>query len=270
MQQWRWAGSPEMPYITIPHWQESGVIIAFSSRQGGGSLPPYASLNLGLHVGDEEEKVLENRQRFLESLGLKLDNLICCQQVHGQRVLRVDESLAGSGARDYESSLPGLDAMLGNSPGVVLGSFYADCIPLLFFDPEKQVIAMAHSGWKGTMGKIASASIKEMLKLGSLPRDIEVFLGPGIGPCCFEIQPDLAFQVKEAYPHCQSLLYQNSSGYYWDLRASIKHDLRESGILDAHLIDLPLCTACNRQLFFSYRGEKGVTGRMGAFIALKD
>ncbi|HBK53800.1 peptidoglycan editing factor PgeF [Syntrophomonas wolfei] len=270
MPHWQWADDSEIPYITIPHWREAGVKIAFSSRWGGSSSPPFASLNLGLHVGDEREKVLDNRSRFLASLGQKLENLVCCQQVHGQRVLRVDKSLAGSGAWDYESALPGFDAMVGHSPGIILGSFYADCIPLFFFDPKKRVVAMAHSGWKGTMGKIAAESVKEMLKLGCLPRDIEVFLGPGIGPCCFQIQPELVLRVKTAFHHHQAILRENAHGYYWDLRESIKQSLQESGIQEAHIIDSHLCTACNCHLFFSYRAEKGRTGRMGAFIGLED
>lgn len=269
MQGWKWQEDSEIPYITIPHWREAGVNIAFTSRRGGCSLSPFASLNLGLHVGDEKETVWDNRCRFLASLGLEPDKLVCCQQVHGSRVLLVDDSRAGSGAWDYASAIPAVDAMVADSPGLVLGSFYADCIPLFYFDPKKRVIAIAHSGWKGTISGIAAACLHEMFKLGCRPQDIEVFLGPGIGPCCFQIQPDLALQVKEAFPYHQSILSRDSHGYYWDLRENIKHTLREYAIEETHIIDSQLCTACNTRLFFSHRAEKGRTGRMGAFIALE-
>lgn len=259
-------------YITIPSWLERGVDVAVSTRTGGVSEVPFKSLNLGLHVGDQPDAVLENRRRLMSVFDQDLQSMICCQQIHGNQVIRVDESFRGRGAFDYTDSIAGYDGMITNQSGLYLVTYYADCLPVLFFDPIKRAIGMAHSGWKGTMGKIVVNTIKAMQReFGSSAGDMEVFMGPAIGKCCFEIQPDLANKVKIEFNRLNNIIFigKNDDIYTWDLQNTNRQLLIENGINPVNITICDICTASNIDRFFSYRRERGQTGRMAALLGLK-
>ncbi|MGI5920706.1 MAG: peptidoglycan editing factor PgeF [Syntrophomonadaceae bacterium] len=263
----------EIKYITIPEWLNRGVDIAFSTRRGGVSRTPFNSLNLGLHVGDQEEAVLQNRRLLLSIFGQKLSQMVCIEQVHGNKVIRIQQAHKGRGAFKYLDAIPGYDSMITNEPGIYLTSFYADCLPVCFFDPVKLVIGMAHSGWKGTMGRIVISTVEAMQReYGCLPEDMEVFMGPAIGRCCFEIQSDLAHKVMEEFNSLNDIIFRsnNDDKYRWDLRTTNRQLLTSWGINPAKILDCDICTACNTDKFFSYRREQGQTGRMGVLLALRD
>jgi hypothetical protein len=270
MKKWKWKKYKDINYIGVDDWHKAGINMAFSSRAEGVSGGPYSSLNLGLHVGDQRESVLDNRCRCMEVFGTKLDSMVSCQQVHGNRVAVVFGEDAACGARDLESALEGYDAMISNTPGVVLATFYADCLPIIFCDPQKRVVGVAHSGWKGTMGKIGINAICEMGKhFSSEPSDIEVFIGPGIGECCFEVQEDLAFKVNRHFAQIDGIINFRENKYFWDLRLTNIKMLISCGIQPTNIINCDLCTSCLKDLFYSYRRDNGITGRMGAFIGLR-
>lgn len=271
MNNWTQKISMGIKYITVPSWLERGADVAISTRLGGVSEAPFQSLNLGLHVGDQAEAVLENRRRFISVFNQDLNSLVCCQQIHGNKVIRVDHSFKGRGALSYDDSIPGYDGMITDCPGVYLATFYADCLPVCFFDPQKQAIGMAHSGWKGTMGKIVLNTIKAMQReFASSPCDIEVFMGPAIGRCCFEIQSDLAQKVKNEFNRFDDIIYKRENDIYtWDLQNTNRQLLVESGISPSHITACDICTASNIDSFFSYRRESGQTGRMGALLGLR-
>lgn len=244
--------------------------MAFFSRKSGSSGDPYSSLNMGLHVGDQWEKVLENRCRCLDLFGRQLDSMVSCQQVHGNRVAVVSEEHAACGARDLESALENYDAMITDTPGLVLATFYADCLPILFFDPQKSVVGTAHSGWKGTMGEIGVKTICEMKNNFSCKiSDIEVFIGPGIGECCFEVQEDLVSKVNRHFAQFDGIINVKENKFFWDLRSTNLEMLMRCGIQPENIINCDLCTSCLKDLFYSYRRDNGITGRMGAFIGLR-
>jgi len=269
LNKWLWQKKQEIPYITIPHWVEQGIYMAFSGRQGGESLAPYDSLNMGLHVGDRPAAVLSNRRAFLQIWGLGLEQVVCCQQVHGNGVARIKTEQAGRGAKDHHNALPGLDAMVTDCPGIVLASFYADCIPVLIYDPQQRAVGMAHSGWKGTMDRVVLNTVQALGEyFGSVAGDLEVFIGPGIGPCCFQIQPDLSEKVTKAFPGFDGIMYRNRE-IFWDLRLTNRKILCQAGVDPKKIIDCELCTSCQKDSFFSYRREKGKTGRMMAVIGLQ-
>jgi YfiH family protein len=260
----------QITYIKMAAWEALGVDAVFSGRPGGGSLPPYHSLNLALHVGDESETVLINRARLLEILGTSTRQMVCCQQVHGTRVQRATRSDAGRGALEQSSAIPDCDALLTDSPGLFLAEFFADCFPLYFFDPVRRVVALAHAGWKGTMGRIAEKTLKEMNRcLACRYEDVKVFIGPGIGSCCFEIQPDLARRVAEEFPHHPQLLRRENGRTTWDLALTNSVILAGMGVKPENIQDCGLCTSCHPELFYSYRRDGGITGRMGAVIGLR-
>lgn len=259
-----------LEYITVPSWQDNGLQIVFTTRQGGTSGPPYQSLNLGLHVGDDPEKVLQNRRLFMQLFGLGLEEMVSCQQIHGNEVGIVTREDRGKGAYSDQTALAGWDGMITNQADLVLTTFYADCIPLFFFDPVKRVIAIAHSGWKGTYLMIAEKTVQAMVKnMGCSLPDIQVFIGPGIGACCYRVQPDLVQKVTSRFHDFSDIIYEDEQGYTWDLKATNEQLLMHIGIPGDNIITCPLCTACHPEHFFSYRREHGRTGRMGAAIALR-
>lgn len=264
-----WINKDGMRYLTLPHWAEQGVSIAFSSRLGGVSQSPYNTLNFGLHVGDRRDDVIENRRRYLEMFSFTPEDMICCEQVHGNSVVIVGEEEKGRGALDYYTSLSGYDAMVCRTPGIMLSTFYADCIPVYLFDPRQRVVAIAHSGWKGTMGRIATQTLRVMQREFSCsPDNTEVFIGPGIGGCCFQIGEDLVKQVKEEFTGLNGILNYELNECTWDLQLTNRLILQEDGVRPENIIDCGLCTACNPEVFFSYRREQGKTGRMAAVIGL--
>lgn len=269
MSSFEWINKDDIRYITLPHWTRQGVSMAFSARLGGVSQFPYNTLNLALHVGDKTGDVTENRRRYLELFSFTPENMVCCEQVHGNSVAVVGEEEQGRGALDYKTSLPGYDAMVCRTPGIILSTFYADCVPIYLFNPVQRVVAIAHSGWKGTMGRIAVQTLRVMQReFGCSPDNTEVFVGPGIGGCCFQIGQDLVKQVKEEFPGLNGILKYESDEYTWDLQLTNRLMLQETGVRSENITVCELCTACNTETFFSYRREQGKTGRMAAVIGL--
>ncbi|MEQ8173737.1 MAG: peptidoglycan editing factor PgeF [Syntrophomonadaceae bacterium] len=270
MSSWTSEIEDQIAYIKIADWEAMGVDAVFSCRAGGDSLPHYNTLNLALHVGDEPETVLMNRSRLMQVLGASTRQMVCCQQVHGTRVQRATRSDAGCGALDMASAIPDCDALLTNNPGLYLTEFFADCFPLYFFDPVRRVVALAHAGWKGTIGRIAEKTLLEMNRCFACRyEDIRVFIGPGIGPCCFEIGPDLAGRVVAEFPDQPRLLRSEAGRTTWDLAFANTVILVGMGVKPENIQNCGLCTSCHPELFYSYRRDDGITGRMGAVIGLR-
>ena len=256
-------------YYTIEKWRQAGADIAFSTRTGGSGTGAFNSANMGLHVDDEQERVISNREKFLSNFHLELGQAVCCRQVHGDRILRVDKQHQGRGAYVYDTSLPDCDGLVTNQPGVALLTFYADCVPVYLFDPGKRAIGMVHSGWKGTMQRIPEKAITVMQKeYGSQPVDLWAAIGPGIGECCFEISPALADEVKINFPDYEDIINFESGRCCWNLPSTIRQMLVQTGLNPDNISICSLCTACNPDLFFSYRRDQGMTGRMGALLNL--
>jgi len=257
--------------ITVDSWNAQGIVAAFSTRRGGISARPFDTLNLGLHVGDAQDVVLSNRESYVNIFALHLDMLVCCEQVHGSEVIRVSQADRGRGARMHSQALPGADAMISDTPGLFMMALYADCIPVYFFDPRKRAVGLAHSGWKGTMAQIAVNTIRAMHdEFGSMPEDMNLFIGPGIGSCCFAIQADLAERVRRDFRHLSDILYTDGDGgCKWDLKETNRQLLVNCGVKAENITVCDLCTACNPQLFYSYRRDKGRTGRMGALLGIR-
>ncbi|MGI5913032.1 MAG: peptidoglycan editing factor PgeF [Syntrophomonadaceae bacterium] len=269
MYRFTWEKRSGIKYITIPEWKSNGVSIGFSSRWGGVSHEPYNTLNLALHVDDLYNDVMENRKRYLNLFSLNLNNMVCCEQVHGNSVVIVNKDYLGCGAWDLSNVLAGFDAMVCAEPGIGLTTFYADCIPLFFFDPVQRVVAIAHSGWKGTLAGIAGATLKAMQSsFNSYLDNVQVFIGPGIGACCYNIGEELAQMVIRKFPQNKEIIQWNKTRCTWDLKLTNKLILQKNGVNLDKILDCGICTACEADTFFSYRHDKGKTGRMGALIAL--
>lgn len=245
------------------------VIHGFTTRLGGVSEGAYKSLNMGLHVGDDRTAVLENRRLALGALGLDYKAAVAGEQVHGVEIAKVTKGDISKGAEDTATALKGIDALVTDEAGVILTSYYADCVPVFLIDPEHRAVALVHSGWKGTIDKISSQTITYMEKTyGSRPESILAGIGPHIGPCCYEIDVQLAARFEQVFKHDDKLIIKGSGRYYLDLSRAVTIQLLDSGCISDHIYDAALCTSCDTGLFFSHRAECGRTGRSASIICI--
>lgn len=242
-----------------------------STRTGGFSKYPYYSLNLGLHVGDDPENVLKNRRRLATTIGIPLSHFTIARQIHSGNVTIIPEESKGKGCTHHREAINETDAMVTNVPDICLTILVADCVPMLFYDPVKKAIGVCHAGWKGTLKSVALNTVKTMEKaFGSSPRDIMVGIGPSIGPCCYKVGPEVISQVENVFQTKKGYIIneaKDGKGYF-DLWKANLEQLLHVGI-DRKNIEMAMrCTSHNPDLFFSYRHQKGDTGRFAAGIML--
>ena len=242
-----------------------------STRSGGLSPTPYESLNLGFHVGDTPETVLQNRKRLAANIGIPLSDFTISKQVHSGTVTIITEEMRGYGTADLDTAVEATDAMITNVPRLCLTVLAADCVLVLFYDPHKKVIAAVHAGWRGTV-KLAAQKTAETLKqeFDCNPTDILVGIGPSIGPCHYEVGPDVISQVKDTFGSTDGYISAETSDGkgYFNLWEANKRQVIEAGIPAQNIEVAQICTYCNVHLFFSERHQKGRTGRFGAGIML--
>jgi YfiH family protein len=234
----------------VPDWPAPASVRAFfTTREGGVSAAPYASLNLGTHVGDSAEAVAENRRRVGQGLPATPAWLT---QVHGVRV--VDAAHPAT----HEA-----DAAFAQTPGVVCVVMVADCLPVLFCDRTGSVVAAAHAGWRGLADGVLEATIAAM----NVPASgLLAWLGPAIGPTVFEVGPEVRERFVSEIPKAAAcFLPGKGDRLFADIFALARLKLQRAGIAEAAIHGGGVCTVSDSQRFFSYRRD-GTTGRMGAFI----
>lgn len=262
---WEWEARGDIKYLTIPEWSKWGIKAAFSTIIGGVSGSPFSSLNLGLHVGDNPNDVLQNRKIFLQSLGHSLDGCVVAEQVHGIKVHHATMMDKGRGMQELESAIPGCDGMV-TSDDIGLMCFYADCVPIFLICPEIDMIALAHAGWKGTANQILKEVLMKIKMAGGTPEGCFAAIGPCIGSCCYEVDDYVFSAFRENFNKVKDIFTSTAPGKYkLDLVKANWELLISEGILPEHILSSELCTACNPSLFYSYRRD-GLTGRMAAFI----
>jgi len=234
---------------------------AFSTRTDASG----AERNLGLHVGDATAAA-GARERFLAGLGLDLAELVVAGQVHGTRVAAVGPAERGAGAIDYSSAVPATDGLATGTPGLVLSVYYADCAPILLVDPAERAVAAVHAGWRGAVAGIAAQAVTVMRSaFAAEPRRMLAAIGPAIGPCCYEVGPDLAEQVP-ARARPMVIALQPGGAPHLDLPGLNAWCLREAGVPGGNISLAGECTGCRPDLYFSHRRGAGGTGRMMALI----
>ncbi len=233
-----------------------GLVAGQSTRHGGVSPAPYASLNLGLGTADAPDNVQENRLRFFTHIGFKPEQTASSHQVHGDRVLLA--SLPGR----YD----GHDALITQEKGLLITVSVADCTPILIYDPAREAIAAIHSGWKGTSLHIVDKTIQRMGKLfGTRGSDCYAYIGTCIDGCDYEVDADVALHFEDAYR-----IWDGHKGkYLLDLKAANHAQLLSAGLSPEHIEVSPFSTVTHNNDFFSHRAEKGLTGRMLAVIGMK-
>lgn len=266
---WEWCKGKILSYLTIPEWKAEGVEIAFSNRLHGVSTGRFDSLNMGLHVGDEPEAVLLNRQLWLDEFDAGWLDAVVGEQVHGVQVKWVGAKDRGSGIREMQTSLAGIDGMLTREK-IGLMAFFADCVPLFFHHPPTGIVAIAHAGWRGTIGHIGQKVLAMLSGLGVVANECRVAIGPGIGACCYEVDEFVAGQFKADFPDADFLVPGSEGRFRLDLQAANRHALLAAKVQAENIWMAELCTSCHPDLFFSHRGEGGSTGRMAGWIRRKD
>ena len=252
----------------LPAWGQVGVLGAFTARRGGVSPPPWDTLNLGLHVGDEPKRVRHNREIAGMALGLPAANWVSARQVHGSQVKLVGVEDKGRGALDDATVVGEYDALMTAAPGVPLAMYFADCVPLFFLDPLKPAIAVAHAGWRGTLAGVATTTLAAMGRaFGTDPTRVLVAIGPSIGPCCYEVGPEVVERVKEVFADPEPLVWRGNRCYL-DLWTANRLLLTGAGVPPENVVAAEVCTSCHPHEFFSHRASGGTTGRMAALLCI--
>lgn len=260
-------------YLQFPALLESEVCRhLFSTRIGGVSQGDLGSMNLSYTRGDKKENVDENFRRIASVLGCTMDDFVLTHQTHTTNVRVVTKEDKGKGIvkeRDYED----VDGLITNVPGIVLSTFYADCVPLYFVDPVNKAIGLSHSGWRGTVNKMGKVTVQKMMEeYGCKPENIIAAVGPSICVDCYEVSTDVAqeflFAFKDA-DNLEKIVYKKSEEKamldLWQANLAV---LLEAGLKREHISLPDICTSCNKEFLFSHRASNGKRGNLGAFLML--
>lgn len=258
-----------IPFQISPQLDSLGIKHGFTTRNGGVSTGAAASLNLGIRLEDKKDNILKNYELVLNALEVQPDRIAFSHQIHSNKVrVILEEDIRKN---PYDPAEFGVDGLVTNLPGVTLITYSADCNTIIFYDPVKKVIANVHSGWRGTVGKIAENAILAMTEsFGSTPSDIKVAIGPCISKCCFETSQDVRdefFKVfgDEAIP----LITDKHNGKYMiDIKGFNQLIVKNAGVLPEN-IDVSLdCTMCNQNKYWSHRAMGLNRGSLAALICL--
>lgn len=249
--------------VAIEAWDEHKIRHGFLGRRGGVSVGPYESLNFSYLAGDAPGAVLANWRR-LQACFPSGTEFVQVHQVHGNRVHRVDAHSRGVTAL--------ADGMVSAASGVMLGILTADCVPVLLFDEAARVVGALHAGWRGVIADIASAGIGAMTAIGARPAHIEAALGPAIGACCFEVDIGLARRFAAEIPGAtRHVRVAGGEKAFIDLKGLLRDQLTRAGVQSDAVADVPICTRCCAERFFSRRAAGGgATGLQLSFIGLRE
>lgn len=223
---------------------------------------PY-TFSLALHTGEEKKQIIKNREEIQKCFDLKVE-FIVANQTHSDHI-EIIKKRETKGWSTMKDAVENCDALITNLHGVVLTILTADCVPILMYDREHQVIAAVHAGWKGTRAKILSKTVQKMKEVfGTEPSNVKVGIAPSIGKCCYEVGEDVAkyfFDIEEGVARSQKK-------YMLDLPLINKKQLLELGVKEENIEMSHICTSCNVNHFFSYRKEKGCSGRFMSMIGI--
>lgn len=262
-------------YLTFPILEQTGLVRhLFSTREGGVSEGIYRSMNLSYTRGDEKAAVDENYRRIAEVLGCTVEDFVCSDQTHTTNLRVVTREDRGKGVL-YPKDYRDVDGLLTQEPGIVLATFYADCVPLYFVDTKRKAVALAHSGWRGTVARMGQCVIDRMGEcFGTRPEDLVAAIGPSICQTCYEVSEDVADAFAEEFrgegQRDRILRAKGQGKYLLDLWAANELVLKEAGIPGEQIQVTDVCTCHNSEYLFSHRASQGRRGNLGAFLGLMD
>ena len=250
-------------YYQFKSLLQQDLIHGVFTRHGGVSPDPWHSLNLGSTVGDAPDKVAENRQRLFSALDRPVRSVFDAWQVHSANVVVADRP------RNDRPHTKG-DIILTDDPGVTLLMRFADCVPILLYDPRRRAIGIAHAGWLGTVRRAAEFAVQAMVQtFQSNPADIQAGLGPSIGPDHYTVGVEVVEQIEASFGRGASRHLDRRNGKtYLDLWSANRALLQGQGVVQIEVAQI--CTACNINDWYSHRSQGGKTGRFGAAIAVSE
>lgn len=282
----------EMPYFTFAGIAQTGIVEHFfSTRMGGVSTGDTATLNFSYSRGDKKEHVDENFRRVAAHFGKNAEDIVCSQQTHTTNVRKVTSADKGKGVireQDYAD----VDGLITNESGIILATFFADCVPLFIVDRISHSIGLSHSGWRGTVGKMGKVTLECMAReYGTKAEDVQVAIAPSICQSCYEVSEDVVLAFEAAFPRNDDmareylmryqmeisardigncLFYKKENGkYQLNLWYANFRVFRDAGVPNERIEVTDVCTCCNPKLLFSHRASKGRRGNLGAFMMLK-
>ena len=262
-----------VPFLMFPVLEETGIVVhGFSTRLGGISEGIFSTMNVSFTRGDREEAVRENYRRLGRAIGFSCEDLVCSDQTHTTNLRVVTEEDRGKGftrPKDYRD----VDGLVTDVPGLVLATFYADCVPLYLVDPVRRCIGLSHAGWRGTVGKIGKKTVELMKEqYGSCPENLRAAIGPSICQDCYEVSEDAIEQFRGAFEErfWPELFYAKENGrYQLNLWRANELGFLEAGLRPEQIAVTDICTCCNPEFLFSHRASHGKRGNLGAFLMLK-
>jgi len=272
MEPFRYRDSTSIPYFCLDAWEREfpHLVVGFSARRWG---EDWNCRNYALHVGDDAERVIHNRRMLSEELGIPFAAWTAGEQVHGVHVKIVTESERGRGKDSREHAFQETDGLITQVPNLLLTSYYADCVPLYFYSPDIDAVAVAHAGWKGTVGQIGRSVVEKLAGLGAQRDQIRVAIGPSIGPCCYEVDERVMEPLRRALDYRESLervsINHVPGKWQLDLKKANRELLIQAGVQPEYILVSSWCTSCDRDYFYSHRRDQGKTGRMVAWIGKK-
>lgn len=258
----------ELEYLTFPALTAAGMAgHLFTTRTGGVSTGDCASLNLSFSRGDLPEAVQENYRRICAVMGVSPEDVVASAQTHTTNIRRVTAADRGKGVL-YPQDYRDIDGMVTDVPGVVLACFFADCVPLYFVDPVRRAVGLAHSGWRGTAGRMGECMVRRMQKeFGSDPRDLIAAVGPSICRECYEVGGEVAEEFRSRFAQEGIITPGREKGkYQLDLWLANRVILKEAGIPEENIHVTDICTCHNPQYLFSHRASHGRRGNLAAFL----
>jgi len=250
-------------YFSFNQLDNEGILHGIFMRHGGCSPQPWSSLNLATSVGDSRENVIENRNRISDSLGIERNTFFDVWQVHSSKVIYSDKP-----RRVGEPHMQA-DGILTDQPEIALLMLFADCVPILFYDPRKKAGAVAHSGWQGTVKQVAAATAKAMVdQFACNAADIMACIGPSICQEHYQVGEEVAAAADRLFDRKEKVVLQKRDQYFVNLQLANQIILERAGL--RMIEQANICTACNNPDWFSHRAEKGQAGRFGAVLTLKN
>jgi YfiH family protein len=249
--------------------EEDGFVNGFSTRLGGVSEMPADALSLAGFNDDAAENILENRRRFLKLFPGEWE-LAGCWQVHGAEVRVVQTAEEAKPAENQLGETIFCDLIVSNAEGVLAAVKTADCVPILLGDPVTRAFAAIHAGWRGTLAGAVTVGVERLAKeYDARPENLRVAIGASAGPCCYEVGSEVIDAFTKRFAGGEKLFTETRPGHAMvDLLQANRDQLETAGVLPERIHTAPICTMCSTDLFFSYRKEKRLHGKVGRLMAV--
>jgi len=227
-------------------------------------------LNLSFQRDDSRENVVRNFELLSENTGIPIENMVLTRQVHGSDITLVNKKHSGMGIirdRTFGDS----DGLITSDRNVALVTFHADCVPVYLYDSSKKVIGLVHSGWRSTLQKISAKAVKIMKEnFNCVSSDINAVIGPCIRKCCFEVGKDVYEEFLNTFPGCSDAFASGGGKWKIDLVNIIINTLTQEGLSYSNIRDINRCTVCEKELFFSHRGGRSISGTGAALFMMTE